>query len=305
MNWLSATVGIIFLISIIVGIYKGAIKIAVSIGTVILTLVLVFFLTPYVNKGITTLTPLDDMIESQVVKTISNVFTSINGNGSAENGLTEDGVRSALAAAGVSEEELNAAGITIGDIVNGNITSEDLAEHGISGNILDGLHASGEKIQEALAGEEVPRDVQIAAIENSDIPEVFKSILLTNNNSEIYDELGAGTFIDYIAKYLTKLIINIVSFMLTFIIVAIILRAIIFALDIISNLPVLGLVNRLAGGVLGAMGAMLIIWALFVIVTLLYTTSIGKEIYALIQGNEFLKFLYEYNPIMKLATMLK
>ena len=214
-------------------------------------------------------------------------------------------MRSALAAAGVSEEDLKAAGITIGDIVNGNVTSEELAKHGISGNILDGLHASGEEIQDALSGEEVPRDVQIAAIENSDIPEVFKSILLTNNNSEIYDELGAGTFIDYIAKYLTKLIINIVSFMLTFIIVSIILRAIIFALDIISNLPVLGLANRLAGGVLGALGALLIIWTLFVIVTLLYTTSVGKETYALIQGNEFLKLLYEYNPIMKLATMLK
>ena len=78
MNWLTAIVCIIFLISIIVGICKGAIKIAVSLGTVVLTLVLVFFLTPYVNKGITTLTPLDDMIESQVVKTISNDFTSLN-----------------------------------------------------------------------------------------------------------------------------------------------------------------------------------------------------------------------------------
>jgi hypothetical protein len=79
-------------------------------------------------------------------------------------------------------------------------------------------------------------------------------------------------------------------------------RAIVLALDIISNLPVLGLVNRLAGGVLGIGGALIIVWILFVIITLLYSTNIGSELLTMIQDSAILAKIYEYNPIMKLAT---
>ena len=49
--------------------------------------------------------------------------------------------------------------------------------------------------------------------------------------------------------------------------VSLILRAIVFALDIVSNLPLLGLVNRLAGGAVGAVGALIIVWVLFILIT--------------------------------------
>ena len=152
---------------------------------------------------------------------------------------------------------------------------------------------------------EIPKEVQVAAIEGADIPEIFKSLLLTNNNEDIYEKLGADTFVQYIAKSAAKLIINILAFVLTFIIITIILRAIIFALDIVANLPVLGLINRFAGGILGAGGALIIVWILFMFVTFLYTTSFGKEAYMAIQNNGLLKIIYEYNPIMKLAVTLR
>lgn len=311
MNWILATVGVIFLICIAVGIYKGAIKIAVSLAATLLTFVLVFFLTPYVSKGIASLTPLDDMIESQVVQTIANAATSLVTGGDNEDGvvsgtgLTEESVRKVLEAAGLSEEQLNAVGIAIADIVNGNISSEDLAQYGISSSILDGLSIDESVVEKGLESAEVPRDIQIAAIEGADLPEVFKSLLLTNNNNEIYKKLGVDTFVQYVAKFLSKLIINVVAFLLTLILVTIVLRAIIFALDIVSNLPVLGLVNRLAGGVAGAVGALIIVWVLFIIVTLLYTTSVGRDMYNMIQSDSILKVIYDYNPVMRLATILK
>ena len=86
--------------------------------------------------------------------------------------------------------------------------------------------------------------------------------------------------------------------------VSLILRAIVFALDIVSNLPLLGLVNRLAGGAVGAVGALIIVWVLFILITLLYMTSTGKEAARMIQENGFTKLLYEYNPLMKLAINL-
>ena len=64
MNWLLITVGVIFLVSIIVGICRGAIKIAVSLATTIVTLVLVFFATPYVAKTNEKYTNMDDVIKN-------------------------------------------------------------------------------------------------------------------------------------------------------------------------------------------------------------------------------------------------
>ena len=297
MNWLLITVGAIFLISIIVGICKGAIKIAVSLATTIVTLFLVFFATPYVAKAIAKYTPLDDLIKSQVVSTMANVATSqVTGEGG---GLSESSVRKVLEAAGVTEDMLSQYGISIEDIVNGSISSEDLAKYGISSNVLDGLSDDKKgSIEDAINEAEIPRDVQVAAIEKADLPDVFKNLLSVNNNSEIYKELGVDTFAQYVGSYLARLIINIVAFLCTFVLITIVLRAIVFALDIVSNLPVLGFINRLAGGAIGVIGALVIVWTVFVVITLLYTTSFGKEMYRMIQSDAILKTIYEYNPIL-------
>lgn len=304
MNWLLITVGAIFLISIIVGICKGAIKIAVSLATTIVTLLLVFFATPYVAKAIAKYTPLDDLIKSQVVSTMANVATSqVTGE---SGGLSESSVRKVLEAAGVTEDMLSQYGISIEDIVNGSISSGELAKYGISSNVLDGLSDDKKgSIEDAINEAEIPRDVQVAAIEKADLPDVFKNLLSVNNNSEIYKELGVDTFAQYVGSYLARLIINIVAFLCTFVLITIVLRAIVFALDIVSNLPVLGFINRLAGGAIGVIGALVIVWTVFVVITLLYTTSFGKEMYRMIQSDAILKTIYEYNPILKLATIFR
>lgn len=303
MNWLVIVISAIFLICMIVGIYKGAIKIAVSLVTTIVTLVIVFFATPYVAKGITNLTPMDEMIKNQVVSAMTTAAATQIAEGG---GMTQEGVKRALDAAGVSEDMLAQYGVTIDDIVEGRISSEDLAQYGISSNVLDGLNATQQStIEDALNEAEIPRDMQMAAIERADLPDVFKDLLSVNNNSEIYEELGVDTFAQYVGNYLAKLIINIVAFLCTFIIVTIILRAIVFALDIVSELPVLGIINRLLGGVIGLLGALIITWLIFIFITLLYTMPVGKEVYQMIQSNAALKLLYDYNPIMNLVTIFR
>lgn len=302
MNWLLITVGVIFLVSIIVGICRGAIKIAVSLATTIVTLVLVFFATPYVAKAIEKYTPMDDVIKNQVISTMANAAVS-QASGEESGGLSEESVRKVLEAAGVGEDLLSQYGITIEDIVNGNISKEDLAQYGISGNVLDGLDSGQQTVEQAIEGAEIPREMQTQAIQQADLPNVFKSLLTVNNNSEIYQQLGVETFAQYVGSYLAKLIINIVAFLITFVLISIILRAIVFALDIVSSLPGVGIVNRLAGGVIGMVGAMVIVWTLYIIITLMYTTTVGKELFQMIQENQFLTMLYEYNPIMKLATI--
>lgn len=306
MNWLSMTVGAVFLICLIVGFMRGALKIIVSLAATLLTLVLVYFATPYVADAIAEYTPLDDMIKSQVVSTMANAAASQLGGGEESGGMDADSVRKVLQAAGVSEDMLAQYGITIDDIVNGNISSEDLARFGISSDVLNGLQGEeGTSMEDIITSAEIPRDVQIQAIEGADLPEIFKSLLTENNNSEMYSRLGAGTFAEYVGDFLAKLILNILAFLCTFILVTIVVRAVIFALDIVSNLPVLGILNRIAGGIIGLGGALIIVWTAFIVITLLYVTSFGKEMYEMINTDLFLKTLYQYNPIMEIATMFR
>ena len=303
MNWLLIVVIIIFLISIIIGAYRGAIKIAVSLVTALITYAVVFFATPYVTKAITEFTPLDEAITDQVTSTITDLAVSQFADGSkAESGMTEENVRRALKAAGVDEDMLAEYDITIEDIVSGNVSKEDLARYGVSGSVLDGLKAGGSQTaKDAVVDAEIPRDVQITAIRNADIPEVFKELLLANNNSEIYKQLG----VQYVGSFLAKLIINIVAFLCTFLLVTIIVRAIVLALDIVADLPGVGAINHLIGGVIGVIGALIVVWTMYLLVTLLFATEIGKELFRMIQASDFLSTLYEYNPVMGLATIFR
>lgn len=312
MDWVLITVGAIFLICIIVGICQGAIRIAVSLVTTLLTLAIVFFATPHVAKAVAQYTPVDEMIEQKVSTAILDAATTHLTEGVESltgGGMSEEDVKAALSAAGVSEEDLETYGVTVDDIVEGNIDESMLSQLGMEDMLQAAEKESGKEGGEEESGGlldnmEIPRELQQEAINAADLPDIFKNLLSVNNNDEIYEELGVKSFAQYVGSFLAKLIINIISYLGTFLIVTIILRAIVFALDIVAELPVLGVINRLAGGVIGFVGAAIIVWVLFVAVTLLYTTVIGKDIYQTIQGNGILKFLYDNNPIMGMATKI-
>lgn len=311
MDWAFLTVAAIFLICIIIGIYKGALRIAVSLATTLVTLVIVFFASPYAADAIIKYTPVDEMIQDKVSSAMTDAAAEYLAAGAEdimEDGISREDVEKALEAAGISEEQLEAYDISIDDIVDGDISSEQLSELGLADK-LSGLGGAGDEEAEGDAGSalesmDIPRDLQQEAISEADLPDIFKDLLSVNNNSEIYEELGVETFAQYVGNFLSKLIINIVSFLGIFLIVTIIIRAVIFALDIVEDLPVLGILNRLAGGAVGFACALIIVWVLFIVVTLLYTTVIGKDMYDTVQGNGMLKMLYDCNPIMKMAAKI-
>ena len=89
MNWVVLSVGLIFLLCILMGIYKGAVRIAVSLVTTLLTLVIVFFASPLVANLIEDKTPLDEMIQDQVISTMAGAAGSLSGEDSGE-GISEE-----------------------------------------------------------------------------------------------------------------------------------------------------------------------------------------------------------------------
>ena len=299
-------IGLIFLLGLIIGIYKGAIRIAVSVLTTIVTLVAVVIMTPYVTKLIINMTPVDDWVQSAIVEKMIDIA-----GGDAV--YSEEMVRQAMDEAGITEAELELAGYSVDDIVDGEASEEALTELGMYQYLEEYVtEAADTEVTEAdedaaVEQEEVTdisRDAQVMAIENANLPEIFKEILMTNNNEEIYSDLGVQTFAQYVANYMTRLLINILAFLATFVLVTIILRAVVFALDIVSDLPMLGALNHLAGGVIGMGLALVVVWLMFIALTVLYMTSMGKGLYDTVMSNDILRMIYENNPIMNLATRM-
>ena len=170
------------------------------------------------------------------------------------------------------------------------------------------LHESlQEKCSEVfLDGEYNPevKNDQIMMIENMDLPENMKEMLLENNNNEAYDLLKVTGFHDYVGAYLANIIINTLAYFLTFVIIWTVLRAILLALDVVAKLPLLHGINQLAGGVLGLVVGVVLVWIAFLLVTILCNGDIGREFFRLISENPFLLFLYSQNVILKIVLGL-
>lgn len=271
-NWLLVCVGCLFLIFMVIGFIRGAIKIVVSLIATIVTLAVVVFATPYVSDVIYKVTPIPDMIQEECHKLIMDHI---------EGEMPDDVMQRVKELTGV---DFSAAGISLKDI--------KWKDYGIT----------KEQVEEAVGQIELPREMQIQAIENAGFPEFLKEKLLENNNSEVYKQLGITSFTSYIGAYLAKIVSDIVAFLVTFLIATLVIRIIMYALNIIGDLPVFHGLNQVAGAFLGLGTALIIVWVAFLIITLAYNSDIGKVTMEMIKDSQFLTFLYDNNYIMNTIT---
>lgn len=264
-NWLLIIVATIFIICIVVGYVRGFLKLGLSLLSTVLTLVIVLVFSPYVADALAKYTPVDDFIQK---KTIEAFMPEI------------------------STEQLGQADLSGTPLAD--LAPEELADlENLNWDLL-GINASD--ILNVIG--EIPKDVQINEIENSQLPQFLKDLLMENNNSAIYAELGVNNFPSYVAAYISRLILQLISFLVTFLLAIIIVKALMVAVNIIGELPVLGLVNHIAGGVLGLGLGLVIIWIGFLVMTLAYATEPGAACFAMVENSSILKFLYNTNPLL-------
>lgn len=274
-NWLLVCVGCLFLIFMIIGFIRGAIKIVVSLAATVVTLIIVVIATPYVSDVMYRVLPVKDIVQGECRSLLMD---------QAKEGISSSLTQRVAELTGISMEQLEQAGISLE-----NFNWED---YGVS----------DQQIESVLGELELPREIQIQAIEQAGLPEYLTEKLLENNNSEVYEQLGVKGFVDYIGAYLAKIIVDILAFLLTFLVVTILVRTIMYAMNIIGDLPVVHGLNQIAGALLGMGTALVIVWVVFMIITLAYRTGFGKASMEMIDKSQFLTFLYDHNYIMNAIT---
>lgn len=155
-----------------------------------------------------------------------------------------------------------------------------------------------EKCEGSITAALENKEEQDQFISGLPLPESMKQILAENNNEQSYQTLLAETFSEYLSHSIAKMAIGSISLIFTFLLVSMFMNLLIGMLDGIFSLPVLSLLNRAGGAVLGAVQGIFVVWICFLIITLFWDAAWAQEATALIKENEITYFLYENNILL-------
>ena len=143
------------------------------------------------------------------------------------------------------------------------------------------------------------KEEQNQVMENMELPVLLKNALVENNTAETYRYLAVSTFTEYISDSLAVMAVNGISFLISFVLSAAVIKLLGFILNVLTKLPVINGINKIAGAAVGGIKCIIFIWIAFLVLTLLCNTTLGQQGMALIQQDAFLNFLYSQNVFVK------
>lgn len=170
----------------------------------------------------------------------------------------------------------------------------------LTGNLADAA-ATAQGVFEAWA-DGLSRVEQVKLIDALPLPEKIRTELETFNNSEGYEKVGAQGFGSYIVGAVSDVIFGIAAYLLTFLIVALLIRLILGVLNLFASLPVVRSVNALGGLAIGLAEGLLLIWILFLLLSLFSATPAGSTLMQQVYANPFLTTLYNSNIFAKIFS---
>lgn len=158
------------------------------------------------------------------------------------------------------------------------------------------------KVQQSIRKELNKKKQENEILEALPLPFDVKQKL--EKNTALSDFGGATSFEEYIADSMAKLIINFISFLILYCAFRILLNVLISVFDLLRKLPVIHEMDNLLGLTLGVIEGILFIWILCLVLMACAGTSTGREIYAIVKNNDFLRFFYENNLLETLINSL-
>ena len=194
--------------------------------------------------------------------------------------------------------------ILVSPIVTNMLKSNEKISGGIQTKLEQIIDLSG--IAENLSAEE-EKD-PLAFIEGLQLPASIKDTIkdsLSTTMEEKKEEAAdfVGEKLDsleaYICELLTNIILNALGFFITFIVAAAGIAILCFVLDLLSKLPVLHQINTIAGVAMGALEGLMILWIVFIVITMLGSTGFGQSCLTMINDSKILSFLYDSNILSK------
>ena len=176
-----------------------------------------------------------------------------------------------------------------------------LAEGGAFSPEESGGSQEGSSLLSAVSAG-MDRAGQMRFIESLPLPQPIKDQMETFNNEDGYLKLNAKDFGSYVVNYIASLVMHALSYAATLLVVWLIIRLVLGALSVFRHLPVFGYADHLLGLLLGLVQGLLIVWGLFLVLSLFAATQAGAQLMNEIHGSAFLSTLYNLNPFLYSAA---
>lgn len=303
-NILEIAVAAVILLFAAAGYRKGFVKKLAAMVSLLVSVVLVSALLPWITAFLKENTPVYTMIEEQCRTVMEKQIGEAMFSGAEKNtgessqadiyrNMGREEIKALMEANGYDGSLLDALS---------DEQLEQYKEQYIQQYFSSDTTNSGESENSGvvLLGN-LTRIEQTELIENLPLPEFLQDILLDYNNEEGYQGLGVSTFQDYLIGFIATGILNVAAFLASVLIVHLLLWLSISALSILANLPVIRVVNRVAGLALGLLQAMLVLWLAFLILSLVSGTGIGMQLMKMVESSTWLNWLYQSNLFLKIV----
>lgn len=137
--------------------------------------------------------------------------------------------------------------------------------------------------------------------------QILPSFLNLDNisvDNDLYRLVMLSGFQDQAEEYVRILAARVISLVATYVVVRLILRAAMSSLRVLTKVPGLSFLNRLAGAAFGLLQQMLVLWILFLIVAIFSYTSWGGAAYKIINQSVWLSELYNNNLLLLVGMLL-
>ena len=139
------------------------------------------------------------------------------------------------------------------------------------------------------------------AISSLNLPSVFIQTLINNNNSVVYDILGAEDLSGYIYKYIANMIMNIGVTVISYIIVYVGVRVIMKLLGILKNISIISQMDKIGGAIAGLLMGVFFMWILLAVLTLFVGSPNFNALFQAIQSSVITKELYSTDIFVSLV----
>ena len=304
-NLLEAAVVAVMVLFAVAGFRKGFVKKFAAMVSLVLSIVLVSALLPYITQYLKENTPVytflvgqcTGMMEKQVRKSLAgpdDKDSTVSGTRvDAYADMGRDEIKALLEQNGYDSAMLGQLSDAQLEVYKNQYIQQYLNQY-LSGSSDGSPDSQG-------STKSLTRIEQTEVIENLPLPEQLKDILLDYNNEEGYKGLGVSSFPDYLINFVATSILNVVAYLVSVIVVQFLLWGIITLLNLMAHIPVIRVINRFAGMLLGLVQALLFLWVFFLILSLCSATVIGTQLLHLVEQSAFLSWLYDSNLFLQVA----
>lgn len=149
--------------------------------------------------------------------------------------------------------------------------------------------------------QETTKGVQVEVINALALPELLKSNILDNNNSEMYEALKVTGVYDYIAKTIAVVILNATVFLVLVLFCRLFFFFLSKSVGEFTKLPIVRSIDKVGGGFLGCIKGLVYIWIFFLLLSITSTFEWSSFLIEQINQSTVLKLLYDNNVLLDIV----